>query len=858
MPTYNLSENEHFSTQAVTEGMFGANYVTIYDYEISEAPELVAQLASLNVSTLRFPGGSVTESSFTEASFLTGNYTAQSYTRDDGSVQNLTTLHEFFSVAGQVGADAQLVIPTRAAFAQSAAQSLARGTYGERTAIDSRYFDQLADFIDTARAEARANGVEISSVEIGNEFWGSGEMTATEYGYLAGEITNFMADHYPGIDVTVQITASTGIFSPLEDRLAFLEPDGTGDFTLHWADEYNGTPPGNWVRATVPAQGNAITQTTEIAEAIVAAGATGAVAGVVQHVYFDDGFAGIDEENEFALNVIKSIFENVTGLSDVEMTVSEWSPRNARGEDSNSGNATGLHYAHTVVEAFFELAAAGVDFANFWPITFSSAKTYRTLIDSDEAELTFGGVAFQWLSEATAGQRAMLDFEVGGRIDVHGFGTSDTLTLFAAERSGGDVADMGLNVSGVFAASDWFALVSTLGSEEGTHADTDDDPLVTHHDGYVGSGETVSFGLDAWNMARVQLQAITAGGDALTGGTGHDTIRGDAGDDTIRGGDGDDQIKGQTGDDRLYGGQGDDWMSGGFGDDSIAGGQGNDSLYGGGGADVMTGGDGNDAIHAEEGRDFVEGEDGDDHIWLDGAGVFARGDAAQNVSSGQQVGTEEMIDLGGKTLLEAVSRGGDGYDVLHLTDDADAFFLHDAITGFNDEVSLSRDSQGRASAARFVGIEQIDAGGGDDLVDFTSPDYSMDGKTVRIDLGAGNDVFWGTDSDDIVSGGAGNDTLFGGTGTDRLTGGSGADSFEFTETSRQVTVTDFNPDDGDTLCFYNAGSMVFDESSVSLTNNGLSIVMTDSDTGTREVMHVTLEGADDLSLAQITGAIEII
>ncbi|WP_150281615.1 calcium-binding protein [Salipiger aestuarii] len=856
MPNYTLDEDERFAMQTVTTGMFGANYVTIYDYEISQAPELIAQLASLNVSTLRFPGGSVTENAFTKASFQTGNYGAQFHTRADGSTQNLTTLGEYFAVAGQVGADAQLVIPTRVAFAQSAAQALAQGTYGTRSAIDSAYFDHLADFIDTARAEARANGVEITSVEIGNEFWGSGEMTAAEYGYLAGEVTNFMAATYPTIDVTVQITASTGIFSPLTDRLAYLEPDGAGDFILHWADDHNGRLPSGWRTATVPAQGNAITQTTAIADALVEAGAVNSIAGVVQHIYFDDGFAGIDTENEFALNVIKSIFENVTGLGDVEMTVSEWSPRNARGEDSNSGNANGLHYAHTVVEAFFELSAAGVDHANFWPITFSSAKTYRTLIDSDEAKLTFGGIAFQWLAQSAAGLRSVLDFSVEGRIDVHGFGNADTLALFAGERSGRDVANVSLDLSEMFDATDWFALVSTLGSESGTHADSDADPLVTHFDGYVGSGENITLGLDAWNMARVELQAITAGGDAIQGAAGNDTMRGDAGDDTLRGSDGDDQIKGQAGADLLYGGQGNDWLSGGWGDDTIYGGNGTDSLYGGGGADVMRGGAGGDVLYADAGRDFVQGEDGNDHIWLDGEAVFARGDAAENVSSRAQVGTGQMIGLGGKTLIEAVSRGGDGYDVLHLTDEADAFFLHDAITGFNDNVALSRDSAGRASAERFIGIEQIETGGGADLVDFTSPDYSMAGKSVRVDLGAGNDVFWGTDSDDVVIGGAGNDTIFGGTGTDRLTGGRGADAFEFTETSRRVTVTDFNPDEGDTLCFYNAGSLVFDESSISLTARGVSIMMTDSDTGAREVMHVTLEGAGDFSLSQITGAME--
>jgi hypothetical protein len=52
----------------------------------------------------------------------------------------------------------------------------------------------------------------------------------------------------------------------------------------------------------------------------------------------------------------------------IDYYITEWSARNPRagGRTSNLGNANGLEYAQSTVEAFFELASNGIDGANFW------------------------------------------------------------------------------------------------------------------------------------------------------------------------------------------------------------------------------------------------------------------------------------------------------------------------------------------------------------------------------------------------------------------------------------------------------------------------------------------------------------
>ena len=143
-------------------------------------------------------------------------------------------------------------------------------------------------------------------------------------------------------------------------------------------------------------------------------------------------------------------------------------------------------------------------------------------------------------------------------------------------------------------------------------------------------------------------------------------------------------------------------------------------------------------------------------------------------------------------------------------------------------------------------IENINSGAGDDIVDLTSPDYSLAGQNITVDGGSGNDTLWGSDANETLLGGDGNDKLFGGAGTNVLTGGAGADEFQFTKTSTNDTVKDFSHSDGDTLKFFNTGGAQFDLGSVSLNSAGDELSISDG-TG---VLTITLEGAglqlDDL------------
>jgi len=221
--------------------------------------------------------------------------------------------------------------------------------------------------------------------------------------------------------------------------------------------------------------------------------------------------------------------------------------------------------------------------------------------------------------------------------------------------------------------------------------------------------------------------------------------------------------------------------------------------------------------------DVIHAGNGDDLVQLTSNTKFKYPAAAKNLSSLYQTGTDELIGVGGKLSYSDVIDGGLGHDAIQLSDSADAFALHDALSAYHGSISLASDTLGYQSYARIHQIEKILGGAGDDVIDLTSQDYSLAGQTMLVNGGEDDDVIWGADSDDVLLGGDGDDVLFGGSGVNELTGGEGADEFQFTKTSVSDTVVDFSLDDGDSLVFFNTGGADFDKGSVQVNSGKLSI-----------------------------------
>ena len=354
-----------------------------------------------------------------------------------------------------------------------------------------------------------------------------------------------------------------------------------------------------------------------------------------------------------------------------------------------------------------------------------------------------------------------------------------------------------------------------------------------------------------------------------------DTLEAGAGDDYLFAGEGDDIVDGGDGDDLIIGGNGagDDYYKGGDGIDTVkytsatdgitvnlttgtatstngsdAAGIGTDTLVGieniigGNFDDILTGSSGANTIQGVAGSDLIDGAAGNDTITLTG-NTNHDGKFAHNVSSSLQVATDVRINLSGKVKLETVVDGGADADTVNLSSNGDAFFLHDTFSGFHSSLTLTTDTHtGAQSTQRIMNVETINGLDGDDIIDLTSPDYSLAGQIITINGGLGNDAIWGSDATETLIGGEGNDILFGGSGNDTLTGGAGADTFEFTVTAASDTITDYSKSEGDILKFYKRDQYEGDqEASISagvVTFGSVTIDLGDTSLNSLDVLNV--------------------
>ncbi len=196
---------------------------------------------------------------------------------------------------------------------------------------------------------------------------------------------------------------------------------------------------------------------------------------------------------------------------------------------------------------------------------------------------------------------------------------------------------------------------------------------------------------------------------------------------------------------------------------AVTGGASGQTLIGTAAGEVLTGGAGDDTLDGRGGADRLVGNDGNDTFQYFADATWNAGYVAYNIGSPGNAGTGRTASIVGKNRSFEVFDGGAGDDVILGTAGNDAIFLDDGFSAF----------QG-AKAARIAGVERIEGGAGNDVIDLTSNIYAY--GNVTLDGGEDNDVLWASGGDDVLLGGAGNDDLFGGAGRDYLNGGAGNDT----------------------------------------------------------------------------------
>ena len=251
----------------------------------------------------------------------------------------------------------------------------------------------------------------------------------------------------------------------------------------------------------------------------------------------------------------------------------------------------------------------------------------------------------------------------------------------------------------------------------------------------AGNDEAQTLDFSATKLGRIAM---------INGFGGHDVITGNWQNNRIDGGDGHDVLHGEGGH---------DWLYGGADNDILYGGAGRDKLFAGSGHDILDGGEDNDTYF------FDQSSNG---------------------------GSNDMVDSGSSTRDRAVATE-DG-TVIGLATVFNADNGIEIITARkHDDVSISGtavDNEWDFTDVRLVGIDHIDGGLGDDMIQGSNRADTILGSE-------GNDSLLGGRGRDTLLGGEGDDILNGEQGRDTLTGGDGFDTFVFEYGSGRDTITDF-------------------------------------------------------------------
>lgn len=489
-----------FMGSQASQGLFGANVLATRS-SLEQGGDYDRLIEELGVGSFRYPGGSLTERYFD----ITDPNATIVADRDTGELREFIPLNEALSYASEEGLSVTIVIPTRNLLSETTDAN------GDRfAAIDE---DALRGFVRDV-----VNGVhgtaEIEAFELGNEYWGSGQMSSVEYGRLASEMAVIVNDELSlqNSDAEIIVQSGTNFDSarlsddystdmPSADILADLNT--TYDLNLG-SDSLYSSGAINWTHVA-----NEMILSEFDTEAERAA-----VDQVAVHVY---SRGQVNEgQRSFFLNETDETWGEQ--IPDAQIAVTEWNTAGNSGSLDRSSDY-GLLQSHEMINIMEEFMRFDVEQAHVWPLIQNTPNTLS--VDDGQADLTPGGAMFNMMQEAMPGKIALDLTQESGRdtevqedgISLHGFWEPDEL-LFYIAATDADGADTDVDFSGLIADAGRVE-ISILGVADGAliGSNTSDAVVEQIDPSLVLSGTSLQVQMDQGEIMQVRMFGFTPSQD---------------------------------------------------------------------------------------------------------------------------------------------------------------------------------------------------------------------------------------------------------------------------------------------------------------------------------------------------------
>ena len=468
-----------FMGSEASQGLFGANVLATRS-TLEQGGDYDRLIEELGVGSFRYPGGSLTERYFD----ITDPNATIVADRDTGELREFIPLNEALDYASEEGLSVTIVIPTRNLLSETTDAN------GDRfAAIDE---DALRGFVRDVVSGVHGEA-EIEAFELGNEYWGSGQMSSVEYGRLASEMAMIVEDELSLQDSDAEIVVQSGTnfdFARLSNDYSsdMSSADILADLNANYdlslgADSLYSSGAINWTHVA-----NEMILSEFDSEAERAA-----VDQVAVHVY---SRGQVNEgQRSFFLNETDETWGEQ--IPDAQIAVTEWNT--AGNTDSLDRDSDyGLFQSHEMINIMEEFMRFNVEQAHVWPLIQNTPNTLS--VDDGQAELTPGGAMFNMMQEAMPGKVALdltpetgRDTEVQQEgISLHGYWEPDEL-LFYIAATDADGADTEVDFSGLISDAGRVE-ISILGV-------ADDDPIGANSSDAVVEAIDPSVILDGTNLS---------------------------------------------------------------------------------------------------------------------------------------------------------------------------------------------------------------------------------------------------------------------------------------------------------------------------------------------------------------------